>query len=115
MSTLYHYTAIHLAPSPRMRPDGDTLRVVVDLGMQISVRTAFRLARINAPELNTKAGPAARDFLRSLWPWGVSLPVQTFIDPTDKYGRWLVEVTLPDGSNLSDRMVAAGHAVYRDY
>jgi endonuclease YncB( thermonuclease family) len=31
--------------------------------------------------------------------------------PLEKYGRWLAEVFLPDGSSVAELMVAAGHAV----
>lgn len=115
MNLLYHYRAEHLAPKKRERPDGDTLRVRVDLGMQVERITKIRLYGINAWELSDPRGIAARDALIALWPYGTRCLISTFIDPTDKYGRWIAVVTLADGTTLSDRMVTAGHAIYHDY
>ena len=115
MNLLYHYMAEHLMPKGRERPDGDTLRVRVDLGMQVERHTKIRLHRINAWELTDPRGIAARDAVVDLWPYGTRCRINTFIDPTDKYGRWLADVTLADGTNLSDRLVLAGHAIYYAY
>lgn len=114
---LYINMAEHIEPTSRERPDGDTMKVRVDLGMQTSRVTRFRLARINAYELSEPGlkGFAARDYLRTLWPYGTKLVSKTWIDPKDKYDRWIAEVWLDDGRNLSDEMVRAGHAVYQNY
>ena len=46
--------------------DGDTLTIDVDLGMSIHRHETVRLAGINTPELPTKEGKAAADYLRGL-------------------------------------------------
>lgn len=109
--------AEHIPPKPRERPDGDTMNVRIDLGMHTQKLTRFRLARINCPELSEPDGSGfrARDAMRALWPFNTQLYARTFVDPTDKYGRWIAEVWLPTGDLLSDILVASGHAIYKSY
>jgi micrococcal nuclease len=40
--------------------------------------------------------------------------VETIKDRKGKYGRFIAEIWL-DGENVNDRLVAEGHAVYREY
>ena len=101
--------------------DGDTLDVLVhrDLGFggvaRLPVR--LRLARINAPAASTVQGAAAGAYLASLLPPTFDL---TTLKPykyggvADRMGEWMAEITLPDGRNVSDVMVATGHAVAWD-
>ncbi len=66
--TTYDYPATWAGPSDTH--DGDTLYLTVsrtdDFGFHIysmhTARQKFRLARCNAPELSTPAGPIARQF-----------------------------------------------------
>lgn len=112
---LYHYTAIHLPPRPRERPDADTMRVRIDLGLDVEVNTILRLARIDATELHVADGSGfvARDYMRSLWPFGEKALIHT--TKRELYSRWITEVWLMDHRNLSDLLVEAGHAVYKTY
>lgn len=91
--------------------DGDTIECMVDQGMRDYTRDKFRLARINAPELKTPAGQDARDFLKRLLT-GKQIVIETH--KTEKYGRWLAEVWTQDGTNVSDALLGAGHAVLFD-
>lgn len=43
--------------------DGDTVRLLVDLGFSVHLKIDLRLAGYNAPELNTPAGVRARELL----------------------------------------------------
>jgi endonuclease YncB( thermonuclease family) len=106
--------------------DGDTafldVRVVaLDQAWIVAGRPAglpevrYRFARINAPELATPAGKAA---VAALAAFVGPLPAPCFIGSTnpshyvrENYGRILVEIQLPDGTNLSDWMLANGYAV----
>ncbi len=101
--------------------DGDTCRMDIDLGMNLWLRNEpIRLYRINAPEIRGEARPqglAARDYLRELI-LDRDVFLQTVKDKKGKYGRYLGEIWLQiDGQyrNVNDMMVAAGHAVYKDY
>ena len=93
--------------------DADTVDLDLDLGFQLERRGGrYRLARIDAPELNTDAGKAARQVLTDRLQAAVSVLVVT--SKADSFGRWLAEL-YADGTNVSDWLVASGHAVYRSY
>jgi len=97
--------------------DGDTLTVRVDLGFNVFTVQHLRLARINAWEVRGTERPAgliARDWLRSQI-LGKNIEVQTNKDATGKYGRYIAEVSMLDGGNINDALVANGHAKYQNY
>lgn len=86
--------------------DGDT--IVVTAGGKGQRRTDIvRLAGIDAPELRTPAGPAARDFLRALIEHRRITLTGT---RRDKYRRRLATLSLPDGRNVSTLLLQSGHA-----
>lgn len=95
--------------------DGDTLRLDVDLGFGIWRRDEpYRLLRINAPEMRFKAGKKAKEFLIALLAEvGMDATIRT--EKSDVYGRFLAEVTLIDGTNISTYMTEHGHAKYKEY
>ncbi len=68
-----------------------------------------RVQGINAPEMRDAGGAAARDFAVSLAPPGSA--VTLICTKPDKYGRLLARIVLPDGLDLSELMINAGHAV----
>jgi len=87
--------------------DGDSLR--------LSSGREVRLIGINAPELGPDAAAAepfareARDRLRELTE-GQTLIVQHDRERADRYGRELVYLNLPDGSDVQERLLAEGLA-----
>lgn len=86
--------------------DGDTLEATVLLPMRTLRREVFRLARINAPEMNTTAGKLAKIALvEKLKGQDVSIGAAG----TEKYGRWLGEVCLGEES-VNDWLVAMEYA-----
>jgi endonuclease YncB( thermonuclease family) len=103
--------------------DGDTLDAVVtrDLGFNgtVSWPVRLRLNRVNAPALKTAAGRRAHLRAAELLPAGSRADLLTvkpykYSGPAGMAGEWMCEVTLPDGRNLSDTLVAEGHAVFWD-
>ncbi len=95
--------------------DGDTVHAVIDAGFRISVRHVIRLARVNAPELNTVEGQTAKVFVMAWvaqptnigeWPFTLECDGP---DPRDKYGRWVGDV-LSSTERLSTVLLEAGHA-----
>lgn len=102
--------------------DGDTIDAVVtrDMGFGGSAffRVRLRLNRINAPKASSLAGHDATARVVDLTTEQVLHVVTTaaykYGGPDDASGEWMAEVTLPDGRNLSDLLVAEGHAVYWD-
>lgn len=75
--------------------DGDTLVLQVDLGLDCARTIDCRLWGIDAAEIATPLGKAARSHLVSLLSLQPLLLVRTIEDRTDKYGRWLVLIHDP--------------------
>ena len=97
--------------------DGDSFEALFDLGFKVSLRETVRLAGIDTPEKvgRSKArGLAAKAFVEGLLPAGTAVLVQTFKGRDEKFGRFLASVTLPDGTDLVERLIAAGHGVPYD-
>jgi len=96
--------------------DGDTLHLEIDVGLDMRTRMTVRLAGINAPEMSTSEGVAAKQFVEG-WvlsnanPDGI-LTVRTAKDRREKYGRYLATLLYdPDSRSLNDALIDAGHAV----
>lgn len=102
--------------------DGDTIYLDVDSGRHVhwisrnregELVDGYRLLDIDAPEIRPlvtrKAGTAARDYLMALV-LAKSILVQTLQDP-DNFGRYLVHIWLPDGTDVNAAMLASGHAI----
>lgn len=103
---MYQYHAITVS-----NYDADTLRFDIDLGFGNWTKSQpVRVYGIDAPELSTPEGKAARDFVRALLPSGSKVVLSTFRDTREKYGRYLGKITLADGSDLAERLIAANHA-----
>lgn len=102
--------------------DGDTLEVTLDLGFNTFRKEKVRLARINAPEMKTEAGPISKTYLSNLLADKV-ITVQTKKDEKDRYGRYIAEVwthqSLTDDMgkviNINDKMLSDRMAIlYKD-
>lgn len=92
--------------------DGDTVRVLVDLGYRVHYRATIRIVGINAPEVvgaRRAEGLAARDRVLELAP--VGSPVVVWTTGPDKYGdRWVGSVVLPDGRSVGVVLLEEGLA-----
>ena len=96
--------------------DGDTIDVILDLGLNIKSTQRLRLARINAWEPKgeeREKGLKATSALNTLIN-GSSVKVETLKDSRGKYGRYLAEIWIGN-VNVNDIMVYEGHARYVDY
>ncbi len=88
--------------------DGDTLTLRTDDGKQVKVR----LYGLDAPELDQKYGPEARDFLNTLV---LNRDVRVEQQTIDQYGR-VVGLVFDSGLSLNLTLVASGQAwVYERY
>lgn len=91
--------------------DGDTVILDLDLGFyQWRLDRSYRLSRIDAPEMSTAEGVAAKEHLTQLTQNVAAFMVTTA--KADSFDRWIIEL-FADGRNLNDQMVADGFAVYR--
>ena len=91
--------------------DGDTVEMSIDMGNSIEWTGKFRLYGIDTPERHGEtrpAGDAAAECLNALIAaYGVKC-AETL--KPDKYGRWLVKLTLGDGRDVAECLSSQGHA-----
>jgi micrococcal nuclease len=110
--------------------DGDTVELMIDQGFSNFTKQTMRLYGIDAPEMNTLAGKAAK-----AWLWEALQPLEAIYIETiqlstkakrDKYGRFLavlydefgdVHTKLPEKSlaleSINSQMIEVGHAKER--
>jgi len=74
--------------------DGDTLRVVVDLGFNVRTRQYIRLKGIDCPEMDTSEGKSAKRFVENALAGLGSISLKTV--KSDKYDRYLGDVFYSD-------------------
>jgi micrococcal nuclease len=101
--------------------DGDTIDILLDLGLNIFKKERVRLFGIDTPEtFGVKKGSEeylkgmesknfVEDFIK-----GQDLVVQTIKDKTGKYGRLLVKIYIDDVC-LNEELVKNGLAERKDY
>jgi micrococcal nuclease len=98
--------------------DGDTYDLDIDLGLHVHVHERVRLRGVDTPETygvkkdseEYAAGIKATERVVELLVPGMSFIVTTHKDKKGKYGRYLVDVILPDGRNLADVLLNEGLA-----
>ena len=93
--------------------DGDTVDTTMSLGFDTYRKERFRILGIDAWEKNTKVGKEALAFAKNLIE-GKTFIVKTTKDKKDKYGRYLVAITLADGKDFGQLMIEKKYAVPYD-
>lgn len=103
--------------------DGDTLKLDLDLGFHLTLRSRVRIIGINAPEMTTPEGVAAKAFAETVVSIGDDVMFHS--STLDKWGRPLGTVSIttpnklrPEDDGLRDfgqAMLDAGHAVELHY
>jgi micrococcal nuclease len=116
--------------------DGDTVELMIDLGFSNFTKQTMRLYGIDAPEMRTAAGKAAKT-----WLWEAIQPLEAIYVQTiqlstkakrDKYGRFLAVLYKSEAgmeqdmdyadaegiqnffqSSINRRMITEGHAKER--
>lgn len=106
---LFTYTAVILKVV-----DGDTLWVKIYLRPRQWVKQKLRLRDLDAPEMSTPEGRAAKRFVDGLLTERTVVTVCT--TKPDKYDRYLADVFVPaeaggEEAFLNNALLAAGHAV----
>jgi micrococcal nuclease len=98
--------------------DADTLDIDLDLGFSITSRQRVRLGRINAWEVRgeeREKGLAAKWWItEKLREFDFEIAVTTG-KGKGKYGRYIAEIELPDGTDLNKALVEEGHARWQSY
>ncbi|MFB9864698.1 thermonuclease family protein [Rufibacter immobilis] len=82
--------------------DGDTIELLKD-GKPLRIR----LQGVDCPEKNQDFGTRARQFTSDLV---FGQYVSMVVHDTDRYGRTVAEIILPDGRNLNQELVKNGYA-----
>lgn len=82
--------------------DGDTIDILYN-----NKPTRIRFDGIDAPEKGMPHGQKAKQFVLDL---AANKIVSVNVIDTDKYGRSVGDITLPDGRNLNREVVKAGYA-----
>jgi len=90
--------------------DGDTVILDIDLGFYVTKQERVRLARINAPELNSQVpyqvrkAKSARAKAKKFAPEGSEVVLSTSKNDIDRYSRYIGEITY-NGTNISDYLI----------
>ena len=95
--------------------DGDTFDATVDLGFYVFTVVRFRLYGLDTMEINDK-DPAKRALAMQAKLFLIDKVLNKYVTlqtyKTDKYGRWLAEVYLPDvPTSINSQLLAEGLAV----
>lgn len=88
--------------------DGDTVHLDLDLGWDVGIKKNCRVLGINAPEMNTPEGVAAKAYASMLLNVGDAVVFTSH--RLDKYGRPLGEIKYDGGGDFATNMLTAGHA-----
>lgn len=102
---MYEYKAIVLKVV-----DGNTLDVEIDLGLDIRHKVRLRLYGINAAERFTDEGREASRRVAEKIGVATAVTVKTVKDKREKYGRYLANITLADGTFLNEWLIQEGLA-----
>lgn len=86
--------------------DGDTLDVVVDLGLGHRAFPRLRLRGIDTAELYTAAGRTAKEFVENALTESPIVLISTW--RTDSYGRYLADVRYHRGADDATRILKQG-------
>lgn len=84
--------------------DGDTFDLDIDLGFHITIRERVRLLGVDTPEKRgaveeKELGLAVTKYVKEWLDHEPTCRIRSY-KGTDSFGRWLVELVLPDGRNI---------------
>jgi len=105
-----------LCPDLRIAGQGQVQQIYDGDTIELNDGRKVRLLGINTPEIDHQQGHSepfaiqARDRLKQLVPPGTSVRLQTDVEKTDRYGRVLAHLLLPDGSNPAVVLLQEGLA-----
>lgn len=97
--------------------DGDTAKLLIDLGFDTLHKATLRLHGCNAPESRSRSasekarGLAAKAQAALLAPPGTQVTLKSYKSGNEKYGRYLAEIYLPDGREVGAELVKGGFAL----
>jgi micrococcal nuclease len=95
--------------------DGDTIDINTDLGYHIWYKQRVRLNGLDTPETRTKnllekeAGLKVEQYIKSLI-LDQEITIKSIKDDKTKFGNYLVEIYLEDGTHLNQHLLDIGFA-----
>ena len=103
--------------------DADTLEIRIDLGCHVHTVQKCRVIHqdgrnYDAPEIrlstkvdkaHKKRGKEAKKYAETLLPKGTKVLINTKLDRTGKFGRYLAAVRFKNGIDYADHMTKEGH------
>ena len=87
--------------------DGDTIDALVDLGFKVITRQRMRVAHVDTPERGRPGYSEATALTKELV-LGKEVTIKS--QKISKWGYYLAEITLADGSDLAKTLIARGAA-----
>jgi endonuclease YncB( thermonuclease family) len=86
--------------------DGDTILAVIDCGFSTTLRMRLRLRGIDAPEIDTKEGVKARNFIVKALEQTPLIGIKTY--KADKYSRYLADIFYLPGETSPHKIISSG-------
>lgn len=104
--------SIYLTPRTRSKSRDFGFHIYNE-GGRLVLHESIRLAGLNAAEHGTPAGDAATEFVKSLVQPGdlVKINFSKAGGSQEKYGRWIGQILLSDGTNLNEELIKTNHAL----
>lgn len=88
--------------------DADTICLNVDLGFSCWSPQRIRLRGIDCPEIDTKKGREAKEFVEARLKEVDFVVAKTYKDRTEKYGRYLLDIFYLKGTDDQQEVLTAG-------
>ena len=95
--------------------DGDTCQVDISLGFHLTISERVRVYGLNCREIHASDKPEKAlgisdlEMAISIAPLGGKIKLRSHKDGTEKFGRFLAEIELPDGRDFAKFMIDSGH------
>jgi len=104
--------SIYLTPRTRSKSRDFGFHIYNE-GGRLVLHESIRLAGLNAAEHGTPAGDAATEFVKSLVQPGdlIKVSFSKAGGSQEKYGRWIGQIILSDGTNLNEELIKTNHAL----
>lgn len=104
--------------------DGDTLAAWITLDFGVKLEARLRLENVDAPEIHTSKhnteeyarGIRAKEFVEQIFrDQGPNFWIEASTERPGKYGRYIVNVLLKNGTWLDQVLLKNGHVIRKDY
>jgi len=99
--------------------DGDTVVLRIDVGFHVFVEHSCRILGIDTPETHRPKSEGEKSHGLKATARAIDLLVEEDLiiksSKAGKYGRFLVQITLPDGRDYTETMISEGFEKKKSY